>query len=602
MPSKKYRSLFRLPLLCLVVVVLLLGIFFRFANLEGKVFWVDEVATAVRVSGYSIPEVIEDLKAKDIVSREELLQYQRIDRKRNLNDVWQALIKSPEHAPLYFLLARFWLQLWGNSLVVMRSLSVWLSLLIFPSLYWLYRELFNKPLVPWLGIMLMSVSPFYVAYAQESRPYSLWTVTILCMGASFLRAIRINTKQGWALYIASLVFAFYTSLLSLFIAGFQGIYLLLANFKNKKQLINNYFISNAIALLFFSPWLIVLFTSLQTLQDNTVWMRTSIDVTALIATWIGTILLIFGDLPLSPEADAVQTAIAVIIVLIGGVAIFYFWSSWHRFSYKISKIIRYSAIGLIAIFVTTIIFQGKSLANYIHLDLVTAIGAIVAVGILSLASYSFYFSIKNCQRTQWLFIICLILSLPIPLLIADLISQGQSSAAPRYLIPFQLGIQLAVAYTLSTKLDKVAGKTFKQQQVWAMITIFFLTLGVFSCTRNLNLSPIYLKTRNIDNPAIANIINQKRSPLILIEPQEAVDILSLSHSVLSHVKFKIIDGDLDLISYGDNFSDVFVLKPSLKLQNNLSNNRQINFQQVYQPNLLVPGQISLELWSVIRDR
>ena len=585
MPSKKLHLL---PIWS-IIIVLLLGIFFRFAYIEDRVFWVDEVATAVRVSGYTIPEVINDLQAKNIVSREDLLQYQVLDRNSSLSDTWQALTKSPEHAPLYFLLTRFWLQLWGNSIGVMRSLSAWLSLLIFPALYWLYRELFNKSQANWLGIMLMSVSPFYVAYAQEARPYSLWTVTILLMSASFLRAIKINNRQCWILYIVNLVLGFYTSLFSLLIASFQGVYLLLVNLKSKRQLIKNYFISNAIAFLGFSPWLFIIITNKQSLQDNTVWMRNSIDVADLIATWIGTILLIFGDLPISPDVDAVQMAIAVIVILVGNLGLIYLFYNWQN-NYKIEKIIL-----IVTLFFLTIgIILLTYLTEYITLDLITLIGALVAVSILSLASYSLYFLIKNSKH-QWLFIICLMLSLPVPLLAIDIILQGRSSGAPRYLIPTQLAIQIAAAYTIYSKI-----KFSKQQQLWSLILAFFLTLGVFSCSRNLQLSPIYLKNRNIHNRPIAEIVNDSSTSLVLIEPLEAVDILSLSHDTLPHIKFKLIDNKADFIKYHNSFSKIFILKPSSKLKSQLSKNNKIIFQQVYKPQLLTSEQISLDLWEIIK--
>ena len=598
MPTRKHYRLFYLSQIWLIVIVLLLGIFFRFANIEDKVFWVDEVATAVRVSGHTIPEVIDNLQAKDIVSSEDLLQYQVLNQNRNLSDTWQALTKSPEHAPLYFLLVRFWLQLWGNSIGVMRSLSAWLSLLIFPALYWLYCELFNKPLVGWLGITLMSVSPFYVAYAQEARPYSLWTVTILLMSASFSRAIRINNRQCWILYIVNLLLGFYTSLFSLFLAGFQGIYLLLANFKNKRQLIKNYSISNAIAFLIFSPWIVIILTNRQSLQDNTTWMRISIDVADLIATWIGTILLIFGDLPISPDVDAVQMAIAVIIMLGSNLGLIYLFYNWQKFNNNIKKIIIYFSIVILFFLIFGIVILRDYLTKYIALDLVTLVGALVAVAILSLASYSLYFSVKTTQQTQWLFILCLMLSLPVPLLIIDIITQGRSSGAPRYLIPMQLAIQIAAAYTINNKLNSSKIKFSKQRQLWSLILGFFLTLGIFSCSRNLNLSPIYLKNRSIHNPAIAEIINNSPTSLVLIEPQETVDILSLSHSTVPHVKFKLIDDETDFTKYSDLFFRVFILKPSSELKRKLELNKQIDLQQIYKPQLLTSEQIALDLWSV----
>jgi hypothetical protein len=192
------------------------------------------------------------------------------------------------------------------------------------------------------------------------------------------------------------------------------------------------------------------------------------------------------------------------------------------------------------------------------------------------------------------------LSLPVPLLIIDLILQGRSSGAPRYLIPTQLAIQIAAAYTISNKLDNNKIKFSKQQQLWSLILGFFLTLGIFSCSRNLQISPIYLKNRNIHNRAIAEIINNSPTSLVLIESQEAIDILSLSHDTLPDVKFKLIDNQTDFVTHHNNFEKIFILKPSSNLKSQLSPNNKIIFRQVYQPQLLTSEQISLDLWQIIK--
>ncbi len=192
------------------------------------------------------------------------------------------------------------------------------------------------------------------------------------------------------------------------------------------------------------------------------------------------------------------------------------------------------------------------------------------------------------------------LSLPLPLLAIDIILQGRSSGAPRYLIPTQLAIQIAAAYTINSKINNTKIKFSKQKQLWSLILAFFLTLGVFSCSRNLQLSPIYLKNRNIHNRAIAKIINDSSTSLVLIEPLEAVDILSLSHNTLPHIKFKLIDDESDFIKDYSIFEKIFVLKPSSKLKSQLPKNNRIIFRQVYQPQLLTSEQISLDLWQIIK--
>ena len=65
-------------------------------------------------------------------------------------------------------------------MTAIRSLSALISLLIFPCIYWLCRELFNVPLsVPGVAIALMAISPIQLVYAQEAREYILWLVTII---------------------------------------------------------------------------------------------------------------------------------------------------------------------------------------------------------------------------------------------------------------------------------------------------------------------------------------------------------------------------------------------------------------------------------------
>jgi len=579
MSIKRYDKEFSKPQVILLVFFLLLGCYFRFANLDSKIFWVDEISTTVRVSGYTISEVSDRLQQQDIISFNDLLTYQSLSPTRTFGDTWNALTKSPEHAPLYFVLTRVWMQLWGSSIAVMRSLAVFFSLLVFPSLYWLCQELFNKPSISRMAVILMSVSPFYVAYAQEARPYSLWTVAILLISASFIRAIRLNRLASWLLYSTCSVLGLYTSLFSIYIIAFQGIYLLLGRIKNKFDTIKNYLLFTLLSLIVFSPWILIIINRMDLLQKNTEWMRGNFNFAEIIAVFIGTVLLIFGDLPISQDSDPVQIVLVLILMV---VAI----ATTLKSSYlKKSPVL----FGIFLTFFCSIFL----FLNYKKLDLVSIIGAIIALGILTLASYSLYYLIKRTNRDRWLYILCLILSLPLPLLIIDIINQGQGSTAPRYLIPLQLGIQIAVAYTLINKLA-----IDKKQKFWQIVIISFLILGIFSCVRNLNLSPFYQKGRNINNYAIANTINQSNSNLVIIEKEEAMDLLSLAYSLSPQAKYKVITPQQDIIQYGDRFQDIFILRPSKELQDNLQQNPKIKLEQVFKSHLFSADEIPLNLWQL----
>ena len=292
----------------ILFLIIVLGVFFRIANIESKVYWVDEVATSIRVSGYTKQEVTQNLASLKFIRVKDLQKYQKLTVKKDLTATIKALIKSPEHSPLYFLLTRFWVQRFGSSVVATRSLSVTFGLLAIPGVYWLCQELFKTPLVSWVAVALFAVSPFYVAYSQEARPYSLWIVTILSSNIALLRAIRLKNRQSWLLYTVSLTIGFYTSLFSIFVAIGQSIYVILLEKFKLTQTVKKYSLAFSLGIISFLPWLFIIFYNWQRFQDNTTWMRVPISLPIKIVIWIYSIAIVFVESPIYKAFDAIIIA------------------------------------------------------------------------------------------------------------------------------------------------------------------------------------------------------------------------------------------------------------------------------------------------------
>jgi uncharacterized membrane protein len=53
----------------LIIVLLVLGVFFRFVNLDRKVYWDDETITSLRVSGYTIEEMSQQVFDGSVIGR-----------------------------------------------------------------------------------------------------------------------------------------------------------------------------------------------------------------------------------------------------------------------------------------------------------------------------------------------------------------------------------------------------------------------------------------------------------------------------------------------------------------------------------------------------
>ena len=248
-----------------IIVLIIVGICFRFYNLERKVYWYDETMTSLRVSGHTLTELVQVFDGRTL-SVEELLEQYQYPNQANLDDTLNALAGNPEHSPLYYLLARWWLQHTHHSVATIRALSALISLLAFPCIYWLCVELFGSSAVGWGAAALIAISPFHVLYAQEAREYSLWTVTILFSSAALLWAMRRKTWLSWGTYSLSVALGLYTHPFSGFVMAGHGIYVLITG--RWKQLCS-YILSSLLGVLLFVPWLLIVVSRFSEFVNNT---------------------------------------------------------------------------------------------------------------------------------------------------------------------------------------------------------------------------------------------------------------------------------------------------------------------------------------------
>lgn len=276
----------------IIISVLVIGICFRFGNLDKKLYWGDETYTSLWMSGHTLQEVRETLFQGNIIGVEDLQKYQSLNPDKGLKDTIAALVKDGAvHPPLYYAMLRLWLGVFGDSIAAIRSLSALMSLFVFPAIYWLCLELFNSSLVGWIAIALTAVSPYHVLYAQEARPYILWALTILLSSACLLKAIRINKPLNWGIYAIAFAASLYTLSLSLFVALGQGIYVIVTQrFRLTKTTIA-YLATSGLAIVVYSPWLFVMMNGISFAKPSD-----NVSLLELGKSWMFKLSQIFLDL------------------------------------------------------------------------------------------------------------------------------------------------------------------------------------------------------------------------------------------------------------------------------------------------------------------
>jgi uncharacterized membrane protein len=552
--------------------LIVLGIGFRIFDLGDRVFWVDEVATAMRIAGYTKSELMVQLRDTPALTPIDLKNYIHLTLDTSWSQTWQALIQHPEHAPLYFLLLRCWAQLWGSSIVALRSLSVLFSVMAIPLMGRLAYQLFRSHLTAWLTMVLVALSPFLVAYGQEARAYSLWTVTILLSWSLLLQALETSQYRYWSLYSLSITLGLYTQILSVLVILAQGLYVssYILNCAWSQETgcrsrtscrwtiglpyLRGFGGAIVLASLSFIPWLLVLGQQWYNFRANTAGIREPLDLLSSVAMMVyGAVVLLF-DFPIQHIGFDVVTLVKV--------------------------------LGLLAVF------------SLMGLALVTLV--------------------RHTSPLVWRGVCLITFFLPLGLITIDLVTQSRYSATPRYLITFHLGMILAIAFYLA-HLFKLRWKRFgaalppqllgesKMQGgyrltpwavFWGVVLLCFLSYGL-----QLRQAPKYQKNRNLHNRAIARVINPMPSPLILSEPRHVQDLISLSLDLKSDVQIQFSTDIAQSLAFArseqqSENATILLFHPSQMLLDPLQMEYQSNLYKAYDPPLLVPHDDALSLWQL----
>lgn len=514
----------------LVVFLLVMSILFRFVNLDNKVYSHDETYSSLRISGYTTTQVKQRIFNGLIIARESFAKFQGVNREKNLNDTVMTLATADsQHPPLYYLIARLWMGIFGNSVTAIRSLSVLISFLVFPCVYWLCQELFSVSLtIPGIAIALMAISPIHLVYAQEAQEYILWLVTILLSSAALLRAINLESKDKdelakeqqrsdrfatWSIYAITLALSFYTFLWSGFVAVAHGTYVISTNRFQLTETVRAYLLASLVGFLAFMPWMTV----------------------------------VMADF----------------------------------FQFLISGDVITKDLSLVSVF-PFLMMQLSRIFFDLNLVWENPLSYLIASTFVVLVGYSIYFLCQTTNYKVWLFIVTLIVIPALPLMLPDLFSGSIRSASEPYLMPAYLGIQLAVAYLIATQLYNGSGS---RRRNWQIIIGLLIICGIVSSRVSSQAETWWNKGMSYGNPQVAQIINQTASPLLISDASgiNYGNVFSLSYLLEPKVRFLLVQ-DQRIPKIPDGFTDVFLLNPSYNWRQIIEKRYNLKTEIVYSDN------------------
>ncbi len=497
--------------IAMALLLALVGIFYRFAALDRKIFWHDEVYTAIYLSGYKTGTVLGSLTSGQPVDRNQVLVYQRLHPERTLGDALQSLRDhDPHHPPLYYAALWVWARLFGASTWWLRAFSALCGVLALPAFAWWCRELFDSRRALWIGLALMAVSPFHVLYSQEARPYSIWALATCVSCAALLRAQRTQKTRDWSLYCLSLLFGLWTHLLFGLVVVAHILWMVSTSNRtadarddhrvldaaaSREKLLKKkrFAFCLCAAFVLYTPFLISLLQGRQTAQEHLAWVTHGTGIAGRVQSWTANFGVAFFD----PRSQI-----------------------WQAFASRF----------IVAVF---------------------AMGALV-------------WTIRRAPRPTAMFVASLFLCSLLPFVLLDVRYGGKSSQVVRFLVPAILALQLAAVF-LIVQLSEMA----RWRNLSLALMFVLISGGLVSCEASRRSSAWWIKADPARIPDAVRLANGSASPLFIVN-KNTINLgyfMALTRALPPQSRTLLLTRETEPIPIG--FANFYVFAPSFTLQHAL---------------------------------
>ncbi|MCF6131468.1 glycosyltransferase family 39 protein [Flavobacterium wongokense] len=156
---------------------------------------------------------------------------------KSFSEVYQALMVSEPHPPLYFFIVHILFQIFGYTTFVIRFLAAIIGIAGVFSIYLLGREIFNKK-VGMYAMGLLTINYFHLYYSQDARMYPL---LFLMTTLSFLYLIKFIKQPSYksailyGLFSTLMIYCHFFALFALFSQYLILLYFLIKPFGTERK-------------------------------------------------------------------------------------------------------------------------------------------------------------------------------------------------------------------------------------------------------------------------------------------------------------------------------------------------------------------------------
>jgi uncharacterized membrane protein len=179
------------------------------------------------------------------------------------------VIRADVSPPLYYLLLRGWIGLFGNSEIALRALSAAAASACLPLLYLLAQRLLQRPAALVVAMALGAASVMQITYAHEARCYALLGLACLLALYALHRFLERRRPWSFAVIVLATVFTLYLHNIAFFyLLGLDLAWLILPAPLSRRRRLLDLLLANGLVVLLYLPWVPGLLSQLRWVQAN----------------------------------------------------------------------------------------------------------------------------------------------------------------------------------------------------------------------------------------------------------------------------------------------------------------------------------------------
>ena len=233
----------------------------------------------------------------------------------SLGDIWFHAAHDV-HPPLYFMVLHGWIELFGDGIFAIRSLSALPGIAVVALGFWLVRLVAN-PRAALLAGLLLALLPTAVRYSQEVRMYSLLGLWLLGATIALVYWVKHPRRTRYlAIYALLMAVGFYTHYFTALCVIVHWTYLLLLRLHpaHPVKLITRpaWWLSNVAIVALFLPWLPGLIDLIQHMDE----LKANGDVGWELPVTLGSLPSMVWDYLIQDDGDALPWPIFIALPLL----------------------------------------------------------------------------------------------------------------------------------------------------------------------------------------------------------------------------------------------------------------------------------------------